>query len=289
MITEYLAIYSKKIQERYLLKILEHKQSSNPLFLNLLLNELRIFGSHDQLGIYLDELLTVGTDISTLFVAILKRYEKDYDESLSLVKNFFQFLYVTRKGLSENEILKLLSDNVEPLPRLYWSPLYLALEGLLINYDGLLNFSHQFVKTAVAKYYLDNESKINKARIELTDFFQNQENNLRKADELPWHYLQLKDYYSLKNTIADIEMLDIIMANDDPYEMIYYWNKLSNKYNIFEVYTGSINLLEKTDIEKPKLAYYYNQIAYLFSCITEYQGAELFYRRALDFKTRFIG
>ena len=63
------------------------------------------------------------------------------------------------RGLSENELLQLLSPGAkpasEPLPRHYWAPLYLALDESLVSREGQLSFFHDYLRQAVWREYLD--------------------------------------------------------------------------------------------------------------------------------------
>jgi hypothetical protein len=82
-------------------------------------------------------------------------------ERPDLVRESLGYLGLARRGLTEGELLELLSDKLiplsSPLPRHYWSPLYLALADSLVSRSGQLGFFHDYLKQAVESEYLDED------------------------------------------------------------------------------------------------------------------------------------
>ena len=75
---KYLGKYTKTLSPARLDRIISADQTSNPLFLRALLEELRLFGKHEQLDWCIGHYLTAKT-VGELFEKILTRYEQDYD------------------------------------------------------------------------------------------------------------------------------------------------------------------------------------------------------------------
>ena len=88
--------------------------------------------------------------------------------------------------MSEAEILELLGSGGVPLPRIYWSPLYLAAEMSLVSRSGLIGFFHDYFRQTVRKLYLPTEEDCRHAHLRLADHFQRLELSPRQIDELPW-------------------------------------------------------------------------------------------------------
>ena len=63
-------------------------------------------------------------------------------------------LYVTRIGLKETELIKILS-----IPQNLWPPLYFGLEKYIINRAGFLRLAHAELEEAVYKRYIQSESQ----------------------------------------------------------------------------------------------------------------------------------
>ncbi|MCD4817173.1 MAG: DUF4062 domain-containing protein [Candidatus Cloacimonetes bacterium] len=184
-IKKYLKQYTKQLEKDIRKTIVKHKQTAIPLYLQALLEELRLYGDYFTLKNKTENYLKAKT-ITELYQKILERYEEDYEQDRKyLVKEAFSLIWAARRGLSEIELMELLNTVNNPLPRAYWSPLYLAAEQSLIVQSGLLNFSHTYFRKAVKDKYLPDENKQNNVHLRLADYFDKQETNHRKIDELP--------------------------------------------------------------------------------------------------------
>lgn len=141
-------------------KLASAPQSANALYLRVVLNELKLRASFGKVEELLDDLLK-AKDPSELFVRVLKNLEELDRERPDLVRESLGYLGLARRGLTEGELLELLSDapnpSSSPLPRHYWSPLYLALADSLVSRNGQLGFFHDYLKKAVESEYLDED------------------------------------------------------------------------------------------------------------------------------------
>ncbi len=175
IIGDYLGRFTKKLANSLVERLACAPQASNPLFLRVVLDELRVRARHEELVPMLDKMLEAG-DPSELFVQVLKNLEEFDKERPNLVRESMGLLAVARRGLSEDELLQLLSSDPSPssnpLPRHYWSPLYLALEDSLVSRNGQLSFFHDYLRQAVEKEYLDEEWERKKVHGRLGDVAQ---------------------------------------------------------------------------------------------------------------------
>ena len=88
MIYTYLAQFRKRLENKQVDEIAAAGQTSNPLFLKALLDELRIFGIYEKLNKQIHYYLQSGT-VEGLYQRILERLEQDYtytDGRTDLVK-----------------------------------------------------------------------------------------------------------------------------------------------------------------------------------------------------------
>ena len=161
----YLRLFARKLDESLQRIILDAPQTSNPLFLRTVLDELRLRSRHEDLGMNLASMLECE-EPAALFVRVLKNLEQDFTpaEHPGLVHRALGLMGVAQRGLTESELLELLSKAPEPvkqpLPRHYWSPLYLALEDSLVSREGQLGFFHDYLRQAVLREYLDEEHEL---------------------------------------------------------------------------------------------------------------------------------
>ena len=161
----YLQQFSRALERPLQKRIFAAPQTANPLFLRTVLDELRLRSAHEELGRNLDAMLGCP-DPAALFVHVLRNLERDFTpaEFPGMVHSALGLLGVARRGLSEGEMLELLSTADQPastpLPRHYWAPLYLALEDSLVSREGQLSFFHDYLRQAVRREYLDEAHEL---------------------------------------------------------------------------------------------------------------------------------
>jgi nephrocystin-3 len=198
LIVDYLKQYSRNLSNQMIEHIASCSQTSNPLYLRVLLEEMRLHGDHFTLLQRVDHYLAAPT-VDALYEKILERYEQDYGrDRKNLVRDAFSNLWAARKGLSDIELREILGHDGKPLPGAFWFPLYLAAEkSLVVNRSGLLNFSHDYLRNAVEKRYLKEEGEEQRYHRLLADYFEKRELSKRKVEELPWQLSKAKSWNRL--------------------------------------------------------------------------------------------
>ncbi len=158
LIGQHLSVYRKQMERKDAEHLAAHPSSASPLFLKTVLEQLRLRASRRGLRSMMDELLA-QSNVPGLFQHLMERLQAEHDaERPGLVRQTLGLLAVARRGLTESELLELLSDHPDPahnpLPRALWTPLYLDLQPWLVSRDGRLGFFHQHVQKAVERAYL---------------------------------------------------------------------------------------------------------------------------------------
>ena len=175
------------------------------MYLRALLDELRVFGAHEQLEVRIAYYLAAQTVPPSLYQRILARYEEDYEPHRPhLVRDAMWLLWAARRGLSENELLDLLGEDGLSLPSAWRSPLHLAAEQALVSRSGLIGFFHDYLRQAVAARSLPSEQERHGAHQHLADYFAAQEIGARKIDELPWQLAEAKAWPRLYDLLTDL-------------------------------------------------------------------------------------
>jgi len=228
MITGYLSRYRKTLDTSQLQLITDSEQTSNPLYLKALLDELRVFGVYEKLNERIEYYLKAKTP-ADLYEKILERIEEDYESRRPrLVKDTLSLLWCSRKGLSDTEILDMAGEPGNPLPQILWSPLFLALEESLVNRQGLLNFFHDYLREAVYERYIRSADNENSVRERIVEYFISSETDYRKSDELPWQLKKLGKWDDLAAVMQDADLLNLGW-NRNEYEVKEYWTLIDNK------------------------------------------------------------
>jgi tetratricopeptide (TPR) repeat protein len=232
LIEKVLAQYRKTLNPLQIDRIAEAPQSSNPLYLRTLLEELRLFGIHEKLNIQIDSYLEAISP-ETLYEKILARYEQDYErDRKNLIQDTMQLLWASRRGLSETELLDLLgSEEGLPLPSAYWSPLYLATEQSFTNRVGLLCYAHDYLRQAVENRYLSTESERISAHLHLANYFECRELSPRKIVELPWQFSKAGEWQRLASLLQDQSFFSATWETNE-FDIKRYWAQVEENSSI---------------------------------------------------------
>ena len=238
--------YRKKLGEAHVRRIASARQAENPLYLRTLLEELRVFGVHEEIPDKIADYLRANST-EDLYTIALARYEKDYEGGRqSLTRDAMRALWAARHGLGESELLDLLGKPGDPLPMALWSPLHLAARESFINRDGILTFFDQSLRKAVEREYLADDREKNVARRELADYFASRPLSSRKIDELPWQLTELRAWQELAELLSVPEFLDAAWRAHQ-FEIKAYWAMIegNSELRLASCYRPIINSPEK--------------------------------------------
>lgn len=146
LIADYLHRFGKKLSPRQTARIADDPESRNTLVLRTLLDELVCFGVHEELDARIDYYLAAES-IGDFFQRVLQRAENDYGREL--VRDATALIAVSDNGMSETELLGM--AHILPLQ---WSAFYCAFSTHFTVKNGLVNFSHRYLREAAAARYL---------------------------------------------------------------------------------------------------------------------------------------
>lgn len=291
LILAYLGQYAKQLSKSRAERIASAAQTANPLYLRALLEELRVFGIHEELDSRIEHYLSAQT-VVRLYEKILARYEQDYErERPGLVREAMSLLWAARRGLSEAELLDLLGTNNAPLPRAHWSPLHLAAEQSLVSRSGLIGFGHDYLRQAVRGKYLLTEQGQHAAHLFLADYFGARKITegveARMLDEFPWQLQEAGEWQRLRDSISDISIfMELYRRNE--YELLTYWLAIGARFAMIAAYKASIAYLIAQKPNKGSLADILNTIAEFLRTAGHWDEAEPLYRQALSLREEVL-
>ena len=212
IVVRFLAEYQKALSTDQIRLIAEDAKSAHPLFLRTLLEELRIYGRHDQLDRRLAELLEV-TGTEDLFQQVIERLEDDF--GTKAVREVMSALWASRNGLSEEEI-----EEVTGISRLKLSTLLLGLDYHLIRRDGVLAFFHDYLRRAVQKRYLSERETEREWWRRLADYFEETAITLRSTLELLTARHRLGDREGIDRMLGNLERFNLLWSAE-PEELLH--------------------------------------------------------------------
>jgi len=214
--------YRKKLEEsptnNQMRLLIRKSDSSKPLWLVTACEELCLFGIYEKLS---DEIKRLPANISNLFGYVIQRLENDFGKEL--VSNALCFIASSRKGLTEIELLHLLSPNDKSiLPQAKWAELNRGLEKFLrsvgFGESSTLDFTHNEIKEAIFKRYFRLQDKSKLIHQTLANYFRKRadpdmnftwnSNDIRAISELPYHLLQSNQIDELESILCDFKFLE---------------------------------------------------------------------------------
>lgn len=278
-----LEIYRKKLAPEYLDLLRNSPQAANPLFLHILLEELRVFGHHEALGSRIARYLT-ALDTPALYSQVLERLEGDFDSDRSgLVRELMIFLWAARRGLSEAEARSFLQPGDDPLPGSIWSPLYLALEGALVSHMGVLGFHHRQLRRAVEARYLSGDGARRQARLHLADRFTAEPLSPRKVEELPWQVSKTEAWPRLQAVLTDLPFFEMAWKLA-PFEVQSYWTTLHDRTDLRapEAYREVLKFPEAHRDAARAVAHLLRETGFVGQAASVYRALVDLYRRTVD-------
>ena len=281
--------------------ISKFKQNGLPLYLKLAFEEACHWKSYTNtchLGDTLQEIILNN---------LLKRLSLDINHGPKLVSWSLGYLAASRHGLSEYELIDLISnnnevfeefkkrhydvnENVRTLPVIIWSRLYFDLEPYFMerNVRGvpLLTFYHRRLEVIINEKIVAKDSE--KWHIHLANYFTSQSSDDRKVEELPWQLEKAKKWEQLKNCISDVDMFMSMDNDQKKYELMSYWKSIRNQYDLVKEYTDTLNKYI-THVSQEKEAELNDRLGLFFQLCGKYSDAQSKFQRALDIRKVVLG
>ena len=211
--------------------------AGTPLFLRTVLEELRRCGSSERLPQLLSY-YRIAVDAKDLFLRVLSRWQADLDSKdaesghpqVDLVRRALTHLWAARRGLSEPEWLDLLGDGSHPLPRAFWTPLFLALEPHLCRHDGVFSFGNDVMRQAVETAFLPSADAKRAAHLALADYFDHHIHQKglppRKTAEWPYQLHAAEAWQRLEACLVNLQVFLSLHNIREQAELERYWRSL---------------------------------------------------------------
>jgi len=220
-------------------------QNGMPLYLRIAFEEARQWKSYSKR-------IKLNPDIPGLILQLFDRLSANANHGRALVSRSIEYLVSSKNGLTEDELLGLLSENKnvisefkrrsskspsikKKLPVVIWSRLYFDLKPYLIQRRAdetlLLSFFHRQFMEIVKTKYLVGKRKIDAHR-DLSSYFgkQIQGNNgltifnTRQLSELPFQLRKAKMWKKLEDTLCNLQFIYSKCGAGMVYDLIMDYN-----------------------------------------------------------------
>ena len=242
IISQVLTPRGKALSPYQMEKILSNKQCNNPLYLNIVLEEMVMFGDFFKLDAHMQDCLE-AVNTKELFTKVIQRLSNDAQLILkrdNVLKQVLVGIHVSNEGLSEKEI----RHNIK-LDQREWSHIFFSLEKYLIANGVILHFAYSDLNDAVEELYLPQPEDFSYAAKDLADSFLEMLQSVvdptvdtpidklrvgRIASELP--YLLSKTLTipgqreKLVSILSNIYIFNSLYTPSTKYDLIGYWNEL---------------------------------------------------------------
>ena len=204
------------------------EKAGMPLYLKLAFEEARRWKSYSAA-------VDLAKDIPGIIRQLFDRLSMDAHHGPVVVSRSLGYLAASKNGLTEDELLDVLSRDEEVLgdfkarakhtppedrlPIIVWSRLYFDLEPYLTerSADGasLMSFYHRQLREVVERTFLEGDEK-QKRHAHLANYFGSQElfekekktPNIRKLSELPFQQTYGERWDQLHTTLTDFDFLE---------------------------------------------------------------------------------
>lgn len=219
LIKQYLKRYTKQLDSGLRKRILTHRQACSPLFLRVLLEEIRQCGRHETLPQQLESYLAAET-VTELYELVLERLETDGNGAA--LEAALTALWGSRAGLAESELLA-----IAQLSPLEWAPIDLALHEALGRCGNRQVLGHEYLRQAVECRYLTTHEEKRNTHLRIAEWFAaTDECDARRAEELPWQLLRAGDIFALKSFLLSPKEIALFFRFRSTTEAWSYWKEV---------------------------------------------------------------
>jgi len=303
VVHRFLEEYGRNLSAARVDRIVEAPQAANPLFLTVLLDELRQWGLHERLGERIEHYLS-ATDPCQLYGLVLQRWEEDYAGAEQLVRKGLGLIWAARRGLSEIELLDLLGTAAGPLPRAHWAPLFFALENNLTQRVGLLSLGHAYLAEAVRLRYFKSAEDEAAAHRQLAEYFsagrggkwdderdsvphagdpaERWQRHSRRLVELPWQLAKASEWDRLAAFLTSPRWFELLFQHELEPDLHQYWRQLVDRVPMCAAYDAAVIRFAATKPSADALAFFVHQVARFLASESQFAAAEQHYRHALQ-------
>eukprot|EP00002_Diphylleia_rotans_P029924 TRINITY_DN6116_c0_g4_i1.p1 TRINITY_DN6116_c0_g4~~TRINITY_DN6116_c0_g4_i1.p1 ORF type:complete len:743 (-),score=142.75 TRINITY_DN6116_c0_g4_i1:1566-3533(-) len=232
-VNSFLKRYDKKVS-RDQMNLIKKKEADtgHPLYLRLVLEEIRIFGVYEKLTQEIQTLL--GTEgVIELYNLIISRWEKKFNkENAKIVEIAMKVLFVSRIGLSDGDLDQYMKDKVGVKFNLAeWKSFFFTLIESLFVRNGRYMYFHQLLLETVKTSFFGEEGLLKAAQKEYGMWLHGQYGESADCQEdlvaEICHNLVSGDcYYELVEYLRNEYVVESMLRGRYRYEFFKCWRQI---------------------------------------------------------------
>jgi len=260
IVDSWLKVNNKKLTSGQLEHILNmFSDNGLPLYLKIIFDQALSWKSYGDDYKKVNDTTLIGAIRSYFDSLILEQHHPKV-----LLNHTIGYISASKNGLSENEIVEVLSSDhivmqdisnpyhklpssvgTDKLPSAVWSRIYYDLLKYFtfVEFDGvsLLSFYHRKIKECARDfYYLINKEFYHTNLLEYfwnqpTNFLETGKVNLRKISELPYHCIQSNSYYKFLD-LYSVVFIELKVDNDQ------------KEYMLEDIFQMGVKLLNNSEL-----------------------------------------
>ncbi len=216
LLAHQMSVFKKTLSAEQIGAIMSDPRAGQPLFLNTLAEELRIFGSFEGLEGHIKKLLS-GNEIDDLFEQVLFRLETHHGREG--VEAVLSAICLSRSGLPEDELLEISGLKYQAR----WAPIRLALADALNNSMGRVRCAQGYLSKAIRDRYFPEQGAEHQKRLALARWFEKRPLDRRRAWEQPFQLWKAQAYPELLALLSNSNVFELIDRQGGSQELHRYW------------------------------------------------------------------
>jgi tetratricopeptide (TPR) repeat protein len=207
------SVAAKTLDESQIKLLMSNEATRNPLFLLVALEELRGFGSFEQLTQRIGQLPRDGDTLTAIFLQVIQRLSEDFDRAT--VREVLTLLGCARRGLSERELLDLVERPGIPVEESAGDlfPILRQLRPYLQPRGSILDFFHRHLAKAVREAWNLNDANRIGIHDRLACYFNGQSPFVGGSPPIPNSRRLFELPYQLGNAGRSGDLCDLLVGS----------------------------------------------------------------------------
>lgn len=206
-----------------------------------------------------------------------------------MVQELLGLIWVSRNGLTEEELVGLLSPALKPADaKTFWNDLKQALGQALNETNGLFALVSDEVRAAVEELFIPDQDAEDDLRLKLADHLEHLPASTRTTSELAWQLKQAEACGRLRTILLDIDRF-LFLFRENGQQPLDYWNFLGDDGTLAKTYLAAFDQWAAKAKDGALVARAANELSFFLHHAGATEDAEKLLRKTLVFIEKAVG